>query len=214
MTDNLLDQLAGELRPARRGLIPRRLAVAAGLGGIAALLGMALLIGFRPDLGQALTTPMFWMKLAFTAAVGGVGLWSVERLARPSSDANRRIPWLALPIGAIVILAAVQIGGAPPAALKGLIMGDSAALCPWFIAATAVPLFVAMIWAVRSSAPTNLSAAGAVAGLSAGGVAGVVYCLHCPETGAPFVAIWYTLGMAIPAVVGALTGPILLRWSR
>jgi hypothetical protein len=29
---------------------------------------------------------------------------------------------------------------------------------------------------------------------------------------APFLAIWYVLGMAIPAGIGAIVGARLLRW--
>jgi hypothetical protein len=29
---------------------------------------------------------------------------------------------------------------------------------------------------------------------------------------APFLAIWYLLGMLIPTALGALLGPRLLRW--
>ena len=40
----------------------------------------------------------------------------------------------------------------------------------------------------------------------------VAYSLHCPEMGVPFWAVWYVIGMALPAVVGALLGPRYLRW--
>jgi hypothetical protein len=36
--------------------------------------------------------------------------------------------------------------------------------------------------------------------------------LHCPELGAPFIAVWYVIGMFIPALAGALLGPRVLRW--
>jgi hypothetical protein len=39
-----------------------------------------------------------------------------------------------------------------------------------------------------------------------------VYALHCPEMAAPFLGIWYVLGMAIPAVLGAAVGSRMLRW--
>jgi hypothetical protein len=40
----------------------------------------------------------------------------------------------------------------------------------------------------------------------------LAYALYCPEMAAPFVAIWYLLGMLIPAAAGAVLGPLLLRW--
>jgi hypothetical protein len=40
----------------------------------------------------------------------------------------------------------------------------------------------------------------------------LVYALHCPELAAPFLAIWYLLGMLIPTAIGAWLGPRPLRW--
>ncbi len=61
-------------------------------------------------------------------------------------------------------------------------------------------------------AQTGLRPAGAMAGLLAGSVATVAYCLHCPEMEVPFWAVWYVVGMLIPALAGWLLGPRLLRW--
>ena len=61
-------------------------------------------------------------------------------------------------------------------------------------------------------APTRLRISGALAGFAAGALATLVYTLHCPESGAPFVAVWYRLGMLIPTTAGALLGPRILHW--
>ena len=50
------------------------------------------------------------------------------------------------------------------------------------------------------------------AGFAAGATAALVYCLHCPEQAAPFLGVWYLLGMLIPTATGALLGDKLLRW--
>lgn len=84
--------------------------------------------------------------------------------------------------------------------------------CPFNIAALATPALLALLWALRGAAPTRPAWAGAVAGLLAGALAVLVYALHCPEMAAPFVAVWYVVGMAIPTALGALLGPRLLRW--
>jgi len=66
---------------------------------------------------------------------------------------------------------------------------------------------------LRNLAPTRLPAAGAAAGALAGGIAAAAYALHCDEMALPFVALWYVLGMAIPAVLGAVLAPPWLRWA-
>ena len=71
---------------------------------------------------------------------------------------------------------------------------------------------MATLWAMKGLAPTRLALAGAGAGLLAGALGALVYALHCPELAASFLAVWYVLGIAIPALAGALLGPRVLRW--
>jgi hypothetical protein len=75
-----------------------------------------------------------------------------------------------------------------------------------------VPAFVAVLWAMKGLAPTRLRLAGAGAGLLAGALGALVYTLHCPELAAPFLGVWYVLGILIPAAFGAVVGPRVLRW--
>ena len=66
--------------------------------------------------------------------------------------------------------------------------------------------------ALRYAAPTRPVLAGAVAGLLAGGVASTFYAAHCFDDSPLFVAVWYTLGVSILAVAGALLAPRVARW--
>jgi hypothetical protein len=212
MTEELIERLSGELTPARKGVVATRLALALVVGGAVSLAGIALILGLRPDMAQAMASRMFWMKLAYAGAYATVGVFCVERVARPAGLPGRRLRWLAAPVIAIAVAAIVQITRTPAPELRHLVMGHSAMVCPWIIAATSGPLLIALVWAVRGLAPTRLPLAGALIGLTAGGFGALIYCLHCPEVGAPFVAIWYSLGILAPTVVGALAGPRVLRW--
>jgi hypothetical protein len=73
-------------------------------------------------------------------------------------------------------------------------------------------LFGAVLWAMKGLAPTRLALAGAMAGLLSGAGGALVYALYCPEMAAPFIGVWYLLGMLIPTALGALLGPRLLHW--
>jgi len=212
MTEDLIARLAQDLRPAARNLVARRLGLAVALAMPVSLVAVAVLLGLRSDMAQAMASRMFWMKLAYAAAYATVGVVCVERIARPAGAPGGRLRWLAAPMIGIAVVAVVQIAQATPARAHALIMGDSAMVCPWYIAASSLPLLVALVWAVRGLAPTRLRLAGALIGLTSGGFGAMVYCLHCPEAGAPFVAIWYSLGMLLPCVIGAALGPRLLRW--
>jgi hypothetical protein len=91
-------------------------------------------------------------------------------------------------------------------------MGQSSRVCAVLVTLTALPTLVATFWALRRLAPTRLTLAGAGAGLFAGAAGAFVYCFHCPEAAAPFIAIWYTLGIALTTAIGAFLGRYALRW--
>jgi hypothetical protein len=155
---------------------------------------------------------MFWVKIAFVASLTAAGLFATLRLSRP----GLRLAWvpgmLTVPVIAIWLLAAVALMQADAAQRAGLFFGKTSDSCPLLIAMLSVPAFVAVVWAMRGLAPTRLRLAGGAAGLLSGAVGALVYCLHCPESDAPFIAFWYPLGMLIPTAAGALLGPRLLRW--
>ena len=90
-------------------------------------------------------------------------------------------------------------------------MGHSWDKCPWRILVVGLPLLAGAVWAVRGLAPTRLTLAGLAAGGCAGGLGAAIYAVACDETSAPFLAIWYTLGMMALALIGLL-GARLLRW--
>ncbi len=93
-----------------------------------------------------------------------------------------------------------------------LLFGTTWQSCPFLIAGLSLPLFVTFSWALRGLAPTRLRLAGLAVGFLSGALSALIYCLHCPEMGLPFVACWYLLGMLIPTAVGGMLGPKLLRW--
>jgi hypothetical protein len=110
------------------------------------------------------------------------------------------------------LMGAVAWGMAAPQDRAGLLWGSTWRTCVFSISLMAAPFFCAAILSLRSLAPTRARLTGAVAGATAGAAGAAVYALHCPELGAPFVAVWYVLGIALPAAVGALAGRRLLRW--
>ena len=212
MSDELIGRLAGDLRPTPRLAVARRLILGVGVGAAASAVLTAATLGLRPDMMRAAGEAMFWVKLAYTLALGGVALWACERLARPSGEARARLPWLLVPLLAMATLAAWQLMRAPAPLRMPMVMGASSRLCPWCIVTFSLPPLAGLVWAVRGLAPTRLRLTGTVVGLAAGGVGAAVYALHCPEAAAPFLAVWYTLGVAAMGLVGWLSGPRLLRW--
>jgi hypothetical protein len=210
-TDDLIAQLSARAEPVKSGAVGWLLAGATALGLAGALLMLLAVIGPRPDLAAAMTHPGMWMKLTYSFAIAAFGLWLVERAGRPGAEITRPVLALALPLAAIALLAGLQMS-APGADTATLVMGRSSRVCAALVTLTALPALAAAFWALRKLAPTRLTLAGAGAGLFAGAVGAFVYCFHCNEEAAPFIAVWYTLGIAMVAGLGALLGRHLLRW--
>ncbi len=211
-TDELVALLATGADAVEPRAVARRHAVALAWGGSGACLLMLLLLGVRPDLRAAAALPMFWVKLAFPAGLAAAALLTAARLARPGAALGWAPAGLAAPVIALWLLAAVTLAAAAPDTRGSLLFGGSWEECLLSIPLLSAPVFVATLWAMRGLAPTRPVWAGAAAGLLAGAVGALVYALHCPEMAAPFLAAWYLLGMLIPAALGALVGPHLLRW--
>ncbi len=210
-TDDLIDALSCGLPSEPRSLVGRSLGFGL-LGGLVVTFVILLsALRLRPDLGIAITGTAFWVKFTYTLALAGLGLWLVERQSRAAADA--RLPaWLLLvPVLLLGVVAAFQIS-APQADWKALAMGHTARVCSLLVLALSLPILVGICWAMRRLAPTRLTFAGASAGLLAGAASASLYCLHCPEAAAPFVLIWYSLGILLAAGLGALTGRWALRW--
>lgn len=210
-TDDLIDRLSANLEPVKSGAVARLLLGAVLLGIAGSVLVMLTVIGPRHNLAAAMTHPGMWTKLAYTFAIAAFGLWLVERAGRPGAEMTRPVMALALPLLAIVLLAGLQMS-APGADLSGLILGHSSRVCAALVTLTALPTLAATFWALRKLAPTRLTLAGAGAGLFAGAAGAFVYCFHCNEEAAPFIAIWYSLGIVAVTAIGALLGRTLLRW--
>ena len=211
-TDEFVAMLAsGTAEVAPRG-VERRFVVGIGLGVMASSLLLVGTLDIRVDLAMAARLPMFWVKLGFAASLMLASLLAALRLSRPGMPVGRTPGAIAIPIVALWLLAIVTLATTAPSQRLALLFGATWTVCPLLIAMLAVPVFVGSMWALAGLAPTRLRLAGASAGLLSGATAALVYSLHCPEMAAPFLAIWYVFGIALPTALGALLGPRLLRW--
>ena len=189
-----------------------RLLVPLAVGALVSVAAMWSWLGIRPDLSHAMATGAYWMKFFYTLAIAVMALLAAMKLGRPGADADRRIWLIVIPVIAIVILAALALAVAPQGARDHLLFGSSSDVCPWRIVLLSLPVLGGAMWGMRRLAPTNLVLSGVVAGLIAGAAGAWIYAFHCDESAAPFVAVWYTLGIAAVAILGGVLGKWLLRW--
>ncbi len=208
-TDQLIDSLATSIAPAQARRLTWRLVAAAAAGSLA---GLVLATGWfgldgLPDL---VARPRFWVRLAVLASLawGLAGL--AEDLARPGALPRSRR--LLVIVGVMAVLALGQLALTPAALRPQLVMGSSWAACPWRVAAIALCALPLVLAAMRTGAPTHLRSAGAAAGALSGALGAVLYALVCREPGLAFVVLWYGAGIVATAALGAMIGPMALRW--
>jgi len=211
-TDDLVTLLATGDIAIQPHTTTKRFALALGLGVGVAFLMMLALLGLRPDFSAASKLPMFWVKLGYAASLAAAAWLALLRLSHPGSRLKKAPLGMTLPILLMWLLALYTLVDADSAQRHELLYGATWGVCPLIITLLSAPIFLATLWVVRGLAPTHLTQAGAAVGLLSGALGAVVYSLHCPEMGAPFIGTWYLLGMLIPTLIGAALGRTLLRW--
>ena len=210
-TQELVALLAEDTRPTRAPAFGPLLLGAALAGAVISAVVLAAWLGFRPLL-PAMHSPHFWMKAGYTTLLAAAALLAGVRLARRGGRIGAALLLGGVTVAWLAMMAGHETMRASPGAMPKLWFGDSWNLCPFRILALAAPIFAVVIWVMRRMAPTRPALAGAAAGLLAGAVGATVYGLYCEETTAAFVLVWYSLGMAACAGLGAAVGSRLLRW--
>jgi len=212
MSDELINRLAVDLKPVRTTALVERLALAVVAGLVLSAVAMWFWLGPRPDMAEATGTAIFWIKMGYTAILGLLGVWAVERLGRPGMSGRAPLA-CALAVFLLIMAAAIiAYTSAPAAARAPMLMGSTAAVCPLYVVALSLPLLVTVLTFMRKMAPSNPVWAGAGTGLATGALGACVYSFHCTEQGLPFLASWYSLGIVAVVALGALLGRLLLRW--
>jgi hypothetical protein len=209
-TDELIQLLAQGAGPAPRAVAARRLAPGALLGLLVSVALAAAWLGWVPMAVYEHVGP--WFKLGYAGALALAAAWLAARLGRPAARTTGPLVAVAVVLALALLLGLGSWWSLPAAERAAALLGHSAAQCPWNVLALSLPPLAAALWALRGLAPTRPVAAGAAAGLFAGALGAFGYALACSELALPFVAAWYTLGMALSTALGALLGPRALRW--
>jgi hypothetical protein len=209
-THDLIKLLATQTEPVQETRFNRWASLL--LAVAVAYVMMVVLYKLNPYLSRAIQSPWFWLRFTFIASLAAIAWLGVVQLGNPGRARRFNWAWLTLPFAVMLLIGGYLLFNAAPELRKPMLLGISWQVCSMSIAVIAIPLFVAGMWVARSFAPTRLRLTGAVVGLFAGAVAALIYNLHCPELSPAFLMIWYSLGMLIPAAVGALIAQLTLRW--
>ena len=210
-TDDLIRALTNDLGRAGPS-IEQRFGSALLPGVLVALLLFAVTLGPRPDFMASMGEPRFIFKFVITLLLALCSAMLVWRLVRPG--ASTRLQTMAFVVVPVVLAAAVlaELVVLPRPLWGARLVGVNGLVCLISIPLFALPMLIAVILALRHGAPTRPGLTGVVAGLFAGAVAAAIYAAHCPDDSPLFVALWYSLAIAIVAAVGGIAGRFALRW--
>jgi len=209
-TSELIDVLSSGAGPAPRAVAAQRLVPIAVLGIV--LSGVVSVSTLGPAPASMLTGVALWAKLGYAGTLAAAAGWLTACLARPVSriaTASRVLVGTACVMALLGSFSLASTSG--PQRVEHL-LGDSWAVCPWRVLVLSLPALAGALWAVRGLAPTRPRLAGFAAGLFAGSLGALGYALACPEVSLTFIAVWYSLGIALSGAVGAFLGPQVLRW--
>jgi hypothetical protein len=208
-TDQLIAAMVADrtVRPA----LSRRLGLSIALGGLLSFGLFWLILGPRHDLGPALATWRFDLKVALMVLAVVLAFGLCRTLARPVSPAHPGRPLLLL-LAAIAAAVGAELCLVPQQQWLTRLIGSNSLIClaaiPTFSAAPLLAIFVAL----RSGAPASPALAGAAAGLLAAACGATLYAFHCFDDSPLFVATWYSAATAIVIAIGTAAGRRYLRW--
>lgn len=207
---NSIDDLVRDLTPVRPVKPARGMAVLL-LACLAAAAATALAFGVRSDLSALAPTGILVLRSGLLLLVGLAAGWAVITSASPAIG-RRQEGWRwALAAGALApatsLILSLQ-GGFP----ANVLTARSAGLCLVVSLIAAVAIGAALVFWLKRGAVTELHRAGWLVGLAAGALGTFAYSLHCPSETIHYAAVWYSLTVAVSALIGRLITPRLLRW--
>jgi hypothetical protein len=211
-TDDLISVLAVDHGRVNSAWLRRATALISLSALAVTVLSVIATLGARRDIASALMTVPVLAKLAFGGSLAAIALVVFQRSLRPGLRLGRALWWALLPVGLAGGWALATLAQAPFESWSVLTFGRN-----WRTCLIAVPLysllpFLLLLALARQGAPVDRRLTGASAGLASGGLAIIGYGLHCPDDTAPFLAVWYSLAVAIVTTFTTLAAPRWLRW--
>ena len=216
-TDDLISLLAQEDAVAKS---PPSLMPMLFFAGSILLFGLLLAtvffqesVGIRADYHEAIGDIFVMIKQIAPLLLLGFLLPFIKKTIYPETKITHKsllliLPFVALMGGVFAISSSQQ----PMANWANAMQGETLFKCLIFIPLLSLIVIIAeFIW-LRKGAPSRPVMTGFYAGLVAGGMACFVYAFHCIEDDPAFYALWYSAGIFIASMIGAIGGKLFLRW--
>ena len=169
-------------------------------------------LGPRPDIAAAAETVRFLFKFLVTITLVVSAFGCIRTLSRPGIPSHQAIACLAVAPALIVVAVIAELVALPSNTWLASMIGTNSIVCLTYLPLIGLGPLAIFLLALRHGAPTKPGTAGAVAGLLAGGIAATFYAAQCNNDSPLFVATWYTIAVAILAILGAASARRLARW--
>ena len=185
---------------------------AAGISIAIAAVVFFTMLGLRADIAAAFETPRFLYKFLVTVVLALSAFNCVRALSRPGESWRNEVLCLAIAPALLAVAVIVELVALPSDLWAATMIGRNSLACLAYISLIGLGPLAVFLRALRYSAPTSPAFAGAVAGLLAGGIAATLYAAQCTDDSPLFVALWYTISIAILAILGAAGASRFARW--
>jgi hypothetical protein len=158
-TNQLIDLLAADRKPVERGRISRALITALTVSVAATFGAMSLVLGRSLELSDSRSINVLLIKLLFALGIVAIAGASLPRFARPGGEAHGFRALMLLPFVTMVAIAVIAIASSDWSAWGGMIVGKESLTCLISIPLFAIAPLAAVLWALRTGAPTDLARA-------------------------------------------------------
>ncbi|MGE0829505.1 MAG: NrsF family protein [Hyphomonadaceae bacterium] len=209
-TEQLVEALSHGAGAQPRGVVERRIMIAAAIGVAISILLVPLLFGFRSDMGRSILPVLLKAGFGLTAAMSAAPL--LFELARPNTRALHLLSPALLFAAVSLTIAVVAYLTATPEGRMYAWLGGGVPECLYRIPLLALPIAIALVIAVRGLGATRPTLAGAAIGGVSGSLAAIAYASCCPMDSALYVASWYLAAILFCAAVGGIMLGRALKW--
>jgi len=163
---------------------------------------VVLIIGIQPVTFEVLLGPGFSMTLLSATALL-IGTWLGLRLASPAAHINLVAKGIGFAASLVTVAAILR---APKSGLGQFIE------CFFVILFMALPALFVTLRLFSRGATLHPSVHGGAAGLFAGGLANIIFLLHCPDLVIGSGLHAQLSALLVLVIFGASLGPKFLRW--
>jgi hypothetical protein len=208
-----IDTLVEELVPVRVLRAWHALALTA-VATVVASAGVIYRFGLRTDLAHGVIIPMVLLRGGALLLLGTAALLAVVNAGRPAvGRATGHTGWRwALAMAALFPVSALLLWMQSEAATVADLHSGVGMYCLSIGGGAALLIGTALTLWLRRGAATSPHQAGWLTGLTAGSLGTFAFSLHCPVTGIYYIGFWYSLTVALCAVIGRIVVPHLIRW--